>query len=197
MSSRRRRARPASERAKTSSPANSTRPLVGRSSVPSTCSSVDFPTPDAPMTATLSPGSTVSVTPRRTRTISGPILYSRSSSSATSRCSLIAENLDRIELRGAPRRREGCEERDDERGADDQAEVRSGELHRQVADLIDVAGEPDDPIRVLDPDEQQAERAAGHGTDQPDQHPGDEEDRGDRGRARSHRFQDTDLFPFL
>src|SRR5262249_56810437 len=117
---------------------------VGRSSVHSTCSSVDFPTPDAPITATLSPGSTVSVTPRRTRTISGPIRYSRSSSSATRRCSLIAEHLDRIELGGATRRRERREERDDEGGDDDQGEVRSGELHREEADMKDVARQPDD-----------------------------------------------------
>src|SRR5262249_45166422 len=179
MSSRRRRASPASERAKTSSPANSTRPLVGRSSVPSTCSSVDFPTPDAPITATLSPGSTVSVTPRRTRTSSGPIRYSRSSSSATRRCSLIAEHLDRIELGGATRRRERREERDDEGGADDQAEVRPGELHRQVADLIDVARPAADPKGVLEPEKQQAEPAPGPATHPPRHHPRHTRDRDD------------------
>src|SRR5262245_32525558 len=173
MSSRRRRASPASDRAKTSSPANSTRPLVGRSSVPSRCSSVDLPTPDAPITATLSPGSTVSDTPRRTRTTSGPIRYSRSSSSATrrgsvERGSLIAKHLDRVELGRAPSGRERGEKRDDQRGADDQAEVRAGEFHRQVADLVDVAGEPDDPIGVLHPDEQEPEGAAGHRADRPD-----------------------------
>ena len=50
------RAARSSASANTSSPPTAAVPDSGRSSVPSTCSSVDFPTPDAPMIASISPG---------------------------------------------------------------------------------------------------------------------------------------------
>ena len=49
-------------------PATRTVPAVGRSSVPATASRVDFPDPDGPVTATNSPGSTVSDTSRSATT---------------------------------------------------------------------------------------------------------------------------------
>src|SRR5262245_29006648 len=80
-SCRRYRASAASLRANRSSPSKSTRPPEGRSSAPSTCSSVDLPTPEAPTSATTSRCPTVIDAPRNTRTISGPVRNSRSSSS--------------------------------------------------------------------------------------------------------------------
>ena len=60
------------------------RPAVGRSSVPSTCSSVDFPEPDGPTIASSSPASTRSETPRRAAT-SAPYRFSRPAASSTGR----------------------------------------------------------------------------------------------------------------
>src|SRR6266545_1594574 len=121
------------------------------------------------MMATLSPALMVRLTPRRTRTGSGPMRYSRSSSSATTRGSLIPEHFDRIHARGPAGGRQGREEGDDERGADDHGKVRPGQLHRQVADLVHITGQPDDLVGVLDPDQEQPEGAAGQGAPHPDQ----------------------------
>src|SRR5688572_27906724 len=141
---RRSRARAASVRADTSSPSKITRPLVGRSRVPSRWSNVDLPTPEAPMMATLSPAFTVRLTPRRTRTGSGPRRYSRSSSLATTCESLITDDLDRIHPRGPAGRRQGRFERYDDGRPDDHREVGAAQLHRQVAVLVHVSGDPDD-----------------------------------------------------
>src|SRR5262249_27607479 len=134
------------------------------------------PTPDAPMIATVSPALTLRFTPRRTRTVSGPIRYSRSRSEAVSSGSLIAQDLDGIQASRAPSGRQCGEEGDRERGADHKGEVAAGQLHRQVADLVHVAGQADDPIRVLDPDQQEPEGAARHGADDADQHAGGQKD---------------------
>src|SRR5262245_7004257 len=56
-------ARSRSASSATSSPVTRTRPPLGRSRVPITCSSVDFPDPDGPTTATSSPRCTVKLTP--------------------------------------------------------------------------------------------------------------------------------------
>ena len=60
MRVRRMRPRSASESCATSRPSNSSDPLVGVSTQPSRCSSVDLPQPDGPVIATYSPASTVS-----------------------------------------------------------------------------------------------------------------------------------------
>src|SRR5678815_1664608 len=109
-------------------------------------SSVDLPTPEAPMTATVSATLTVRLAPFKTRTGSGPIRYSRSRSVATSSGSLIAQDLHRVEPCRPPGGRQRRQERDHEGRADHQGEVGPRELHGQVADLVDVAREPDDPI---------------------------------------------------
>src|SRR5262249_60988820 len=123
------RASALSDLAERSSPAKSTCPAVGRSSPPRRCSSVDLPTPEAPMRATLSAGFTVRFTPRRTFTVSGPTRYSFSRSWAATRASLIAEHLDGIEPRGAAGGRQRGEEGDDQRRAGDETEIDPGELH--------------------------------------------------------------------
>src|SRR6266566_9935458 len=150
ISVRRSRASALSERAYMSSPAKSTCPAVGRSSPPSRWSRVDLPTPDAPISATLYPAPTARVTPRRTRTVSGPTRYSLSSSRAATRTSLISEHLDRIEPRSPARRGQSRQKRDQQRRARDQGEVEPGELHGKVVDLIHVTGQPDDLVGVLD-----------------------------------------------
>src|SRR6266540_990752 len=134
--------------------------LSGRSSPPRRWSRVDLPTPEAPIRATLSPGLTSRLAPRRTRTISGPIRYSFSMSCAASSGSLIAQDLDGVELGSAAGRRQRGQDGDQQRGGRDEREVEPRELHRQVVDLIHVARQPDDLVRVLDPDEQQPEEAA-------------------------------------
>jgi hypothetical protein len=57
----------------TSSPASRYAPLVGRSRQPSRFMSVDFPDPDAPMTATDSPASMSSDTPASAFTCTSPV----------------------------------------------------------------------------------------------------------------------------
>src|SRR5690349_15847897 len=157
---RRSRASAASLHPETSAPSHRTRPALGRSRVPSRWRRVDFPTPEAPMMATLSPTLTLRLTPRSTRTGSGPIRYSRSRSWATRIGSLIAEDVDRIHAGGPPGGRDRGQERDDQGRPHDHREVATGELHRQVADLVHVAGEPDDLVGVLHPDQQEAEGAS-------------------------------------
>src|SRR4029078_348800 len=151
---RRRRARAASLQPDTSAPSRRPGPAVGRSRVPSRWSRVDFPTPEAPMIAMLSPALTARLTPRRTRTGSGPIRYSRSSSWATRIGSLIAEHVARIHAGGPPGRRDRGQERDDQGRPHDHREVAPGELHGQVADLVHVARQPDDLGDALHRDEE-------------------------------------------
>src|SRR4029077_9347941 len=131
---------------------------------PSKCSSVDFPTPEAPISATNSPGASVTLAPRRTRTTSGPVRYSFSSSSparsAGRAVSLIAEHVDRDERSGAPGRNDRGQERQDEVRADNREPVAERELHGQVVDLVHVARQLDDLVRVLRPDHAEADRGA-------------------------------------
>ena len=60
-------------------------PRVAGSRPPSTCSSVDFPEPDGPMTATNSPTLTSRSTPRTASTLPSPDLYTLASPRARSR----------------------------------------------------------------------------------------------------------------
>src|SRR5258705_5524273 len=180
----------ASLQSDTSVPFHRRRPAVGRSRVPSRWSRVDFPTPEAPMMATLSPAFTVRLTPRRTRTTSGPIRYSRSSSCATSSGSLITEHVHRIHASGPPGWRKGGQEGDDQGRAHDHREVGAGELHRQVADLVDVPREPDDLLGVLHPDQEEPERAARYRAHQADQHARYQEYRPDAAGTRPHHLHD-------
>ena len=70
--SRRSRARARSDIRPRLCPASQTSPAVGRSSPPSRCSSVDFPQPLGPITATVSPGATSRSTPSTARTSAAP-----------------------------------------------------------------------------------------------------------------------------
>src|SRR6185503_19477510 len=150
------------------------------------------------MMATVSARLTVRLAPRRTRTSSGPMRYSFSRSSATTRgSSLIAEHIHRGEGRRTARGRDGGEEGDHQGGADDEGEVAAGQLHGKVVDLVDVAREPDDLVGVLQPDDGEAEGAPGHGAHEPDQHAGGEEDGPDGARGGAHRLEDADLLPLL
>src|SRR5215467_8005280 len=106
------------------------------------------------MTATVSPTLAVRLAPFSTRTGSGPIRYSRSRSSATRSASFIAQDLHGIEPTRSPGGRQRREEGDHQGRADHEGEVAPRQLHREIADLVDVAREPDDAIRVLDPDQQ-------------------------------------------
>ena len=149
----------APDRAKRSWPRKSTRPAVGRSSAPRTCSSVDLPTPEAPTTATSSAAWTVRFTPLRTRSGSGPARYSFSTllgdeQRSADRRPPPGRPAARLTHSGAPRPGAGAPARragrasPGTRGPASAPTIRtkSGavQLHRQVADLVDVAGEPDD-----------------------------------------------------
>src|SRR6266849_6856388 len=165
-----------SERAYMSSPENRTWPPVGRSSPPRRWSRVDFPTPEAPLRTTLSASLTARLTPRRTRTISGPTRYSFSNSRTASRGSLIPEDLDGVEPGRAARGRQRGEKGDQQRGGGHQREVEPRQLHGQMVDLVDVTGQADDLVGVLDPDQEEPEEAAPEGADDADQHARDKED---------------------
>src|SRR3984893_19025398 len=129
------------------------------------------------MRATLSAWLTTRLTPRRTRTVSGPTRCSFSSSLTARRGSLIAKALDGIESCRASRGREGGEKGDQQRRRRHQREVEPRELHGQMVDLIDVAGQPDDLVGVLDPDQAKSEEAAAQRPHDADEHARDEEDR--------------------
>src|SRR5438552_15104724 len=125
-----------------SSPENRTWPALGLSRPPRRWSRVDFPTPEAPMRATLSAWLTTRRTPRRTRPVSGPTRYSVSSSLTARRGSLIAKDLDGVETRRPSRGRQGGEKGDQERRRRHQREDEPRELHGQMIDRIDVACQP-------------------------------------------------------
>src|SRR5712691_1735251 len=186
-----------SERAYMSSPENRTWPPVGRSSPPRRWSRVDFPTPEAPMRTTLSASLTARLTPRRTRTISGPTRYSFSSSRTASRGSLIPEDLDGVEPGRAARGRQRGEKGDQQRGRRHQREIDPRQLHGQMVDLVDVTGQSDDLVGVLDPDQEEPEEAAPEGADAADQHARDKEDSAYAAGGGAHGLEDADLLALL
>src|SRR6266487_2869434 len=180
-----------------SSPEKSTWPALGLSRPPRRWSRVDFPTPEAPMRATLSAWLTTRLTPRRTRTVSGPTRYSFSSSLTARRGSLIAQDLDGVESRRPSRGRQGGEKGDQERRRRHQREVEPRELHGQMVDLIDVAGQPDDLVGVLHPDQEESEQAAAQGAHDADEHARDEKDRPYAARRGAHGLENADLLALL
>src|SRR5579872_6660900 len=93
-----------------------TAPASGRSKRPATCRRVDFPAPDGPTSATISPLARFSETPRSTSRLWPACLKVRTTPSSASADSLITERLDRIEPRRAP----GGIERREERQAEGQ-----------------------------------------------------------------------------
>src|SRR5262249_21598338 len=114
--------------------------------------------PEAPTTATSSAWWTVRLTPFSTRRGSALVRYSFSTPRATrsgmrapaSGCrsttsgagvSLIAQHVDRVESRGLARRVERRQEREDQRGHRDQEHLRRVHLHRELRELVDVAGD--------------------------------------------------------
>src|SRR5436309_9224230 len=92
--------------------------------------------PDAPTSATISPGRTTRLAPRSTRTTSGPERYSFSSSSAirsgsvigaasarpphspTAFASFVAQDVHGLERARAPRRDDRRDKREEERRSD-------------------------------------------------------------------------------
>ena len=104
----------------------------GAPSRPATCSRVDFPAPDGPTSATISPGSQREIDPIQHASSVPACLKTRrtprSSSAAPSaiRRSFVAQGLDRVEPRRAPGRIERSEERQSERHRHDRGDFTSG-----------------------------------------------------------------------
>src|SRR6267378_3799336 len=100
--------------------------------------------------ATTSPARISTEAPRSTRTTSGPVRYSRSTSTPASRGGLlVAEDIHGRQRARASRGDDGGQEGQEQGGAHDQDEVGGRQLHRQIVDLVDVAGELDDLVGVL------------------------------------------------
>src|SRR5204862_986163 len=163
--------------------------------------SVDFPTPDAPTTATSSPSWTVRSTPLRTRTTSPPARYSFSTPSATVRGtrspSLIAEHVHGVKPRGLARRIERREKRQDEGRDGDERDVGRVHLHREVGDLVDVPRNLDDVVAVLDESDGPPQEGANERADEADEDALGHEHEGDAPRSRPEGPEDADLPPLL
>ena len=190
---RRYRASAASPRAKRSSPWKSTRPAEGRSSAPSRCSSVDLPTPEAPTSATTSPTPTVIEAPPQHADDLRPGRGTRARAPRP-RAAARFDGDPRYSYRNTstgwsePARRAGMivAKKDSTSVAPTISRKSVGrQLHRQVVDLIDVAGQPDDLVRVLHPDDGEPHQAAGQRADHADRHAHREED----GRDRASRWR--------
>src|SRR6185369_9585940 len=123
--SRRNRVRPSSSSWAASCPANRIEPWKPPSRRPTACSRVDLPEPDGPRSATISPGFTSRLTPRRTSMVVPPWVKLRLRSRVTSAASLIAKHLDRIGVRRPTRREQG--RREDQQHGNDQ---NCGDLER-------------------------------------------------------------------
>src|SRR6184192_2083990 len=133
-------------------PCTITSPAVGASSPPSRCSSVLLPDPDAPTTATRSPGAMARSTPSSTGTSRGPPRYvlCRSRHSSTAATLFIAQRLRRIDSRRPPARIEGGEQRQGEGDRRDEDHVGLLHLRRQLADVVHALVEKLDPEHALD-----------------------------------------------
>src|SRR6266704_6618929 len=135
-------------------PCTITSPAVGASNPPSRCSSVLLPDPDAPTTATRSPGATARSTPSSTGTSRGPPRYvlcrPRHSSTGVGPVLLIAQRLRRIDSRRPPARVEGGHERQSQGDRRDEDHVGTLHFRRQLADVVHALVEKLDPEHSLD-----------------------------------------------
>src|SRR5438477_10330326 len=149
------RPRASSESVASAAPSTSMSPAVGASRPPSRCKSVLLPDPEAPTTATVSPGTTERSTPISTGTSSGPLRYvfRKPRHSITGRAkaaSLIAERLRRIHLRRAPGRVNRRQQGKDERNDGDGDHVAGLQIGRQLVDVVDGLVEDLDAEQPLD-----------------------------------------------
>src|SRR4051794_20989236 len=102
------------------------------------CNSVDLPAPDGPTNATTSPAATTRSAPRRTSSTLPPWEKRRCTPLSSSANSLIAQRLDWIGARGAPRGIERCQERKRERHEHDRPGLAPVEPRRDGAQIIDL-----------------------------------------------------------
>src|SRR5262245_47036977 len=211
----RKRASSDGPRAKRSSPRNATLPELGRSSVPRMWSSVDFPTPEFPTMASRSAGWRTRSTPRKTSIVPSPIgkdlrspLARRSAPERApwlACASLIAERLDRIELRALPAREQRRTEREHHRHAHRDRDLAPVELGRERRELVDAGREGVDARDRLDPvlhpvdarRDRDPRHDAERGPHQADQRPLDREDALDAAVLGAHRLENRDVARLL
>src|SRR5690606_12112664 len=105
---------------------------------PSRCRSVLLPEPEAPRIATLSPRSTLKVTPFRTSTSSAPSLKRLTRSRVRSTTSLIAQRCGRPGAARGDRREQRREEAQQDGDADRRRDVGQLEAGRDLADVVHV-----------------------------------------------------------
>src|SRR3990172_6933493 len=154
MAPRRNSVRRRSDRPPAASPPIRTSPPSGRSSSPAMCSNVDLPEPDGPTKATISPRATASVAPRSTARRLPPWTKVRSilSRARTASAALfIAQRLDRIEPRRAPRRIERGQERQPQGAAADRGHVPCLDDRRQLRQEIELVREQRGSGELLQP----------------------------------------------
>src|SRR5271166_5266523 len=165
-----------------------TSPASGRSSRPARCRSVDFPAPDGAISVTDWPGESSRLAPFRTSIVVSPRPYLRSTrssvSAATRAASFIAQRLDRIELGGAPRRIDGRRQGQDQRHRDHGDDVARFDAGGKLRQEIEFGGKEigaGDPAQALADRldvvrDEEAEREAHRGADEPDRRASDEKD---------------------
>src|SRR3954462_4326722 len=136
------RPRSASDSSDNTRPLTSTLPALSVSRPPMMCNSVDLPEPDAPTMDMVSPRRSAKFTLERTPVRRSPSSYTFATPVARRTMSslglFITERLGGLRTRGAPRRVEGRQQREDEGHEHHPTHVGPEQLARQLADVIDV-----------------------------------------------------------
>src|SRR6185437_16320218 len=122
-----------------------TSPPSGRSKSPAICSSVDFPAPDGPTKATISPGFSARSMPLSTARSTPPWRYTRLTPASSSAGfipggSFVAQPLDRVEPRRPPCRVERGEERQRQRHDHHGRDLPGDDLRRNAGEVINLGG---------------------------------------------------------
>src|SRR6185295_15011900 len=170
-----------------SSPSKHTAPLVGRSSVPTMCNNVLFPTPDSPTIATRSPAAISRSRSVRTRTTRGPSTYSLVKWRSAIKWRLfVADHLHGRQTRRLTRRVDGREEADQHRSARDERKVLAVDPHRQRRDVEHVLRKLDELIAGEQPTAGVAAEHAEQRPDGADDHTLQHEDARDAAIGRPH-----------
>src|SRR5689334_16698044 len=184
-----------------SRPATRTTPELGGSRPPRICSSVVLPEPEAPTIATRSPAATLNATPRSTSSTTGPWWKLLCTACASSTGSLMAQRLRGRGTRRPPRRINGGEHAQRERYGAHPQDVAELDVRGKIAHVVDAcveelrAKEPLEPrhqcLQIVG--EQRAERRAGKGTGEADEHPLHGKSQQHVARCRTERAQDGNV----
>src|ERR1051325_2104885 len=186
-------------------------PSSAPSSPPTRLSRVDLPAPDAPITATISPASTVNETPRSTSSGAPEGLRKAFRKPRTTKAfwildfgfwigprslliasfnSNISQCLCRRDARRAVRRGQGCQQAEDKGDEGGERNVAGARVKGDAAERVNVCGEADEPVTVADETGDEPEQDAKERARESDCRPFEHKDAHDALRARAHSSED-------